>query len=245
MPSGGTREPASRGVRPNGMHSPLARIGLWLALLAVAVPLTAACASQAGGGGNGAASCVALIKYQGHDYLGHGDLKRDPATTGRQVTATIPGCDDTGGQGPADPDETVKVNELADVPLETAFLGGNGIYIREGRELPAATRIWFRAPRCATAGRFRLVTDWLGVTSRKKPRFDGDIRAPYRLEVHVNKGPGKYLGTTITVHADATAQPALGPKDVKASLWEGRRLVVVASCDDDRFQALSLWVPQR
>jgi hypothetical protein len=86
----------------------------------------------------------------------------------------------------------VQVAELADVPLQTAFLWNGSVFIREGRELPAANRAWFRAPDCATAGTFVIVADWLGVTGPKKPRFDGDLRTPYRLEVRVTHGPSTY-----------------------------------------------------
>ena len=86
------------------------------------------------------------------------------------------------------PEETVQVAELDGVPLETAFLWADTIYLRRGRELPAATQIWFRAPRCTSDGEFDLIADWLGVTGPKKPRFDGDLRPPYRLQVHVTQG---------------------------------------------------------
>jgi hypothetical protein len=156
-----TGEPPSRGVRPNGMGSPLGRAGPWLAALAVAGPLTAGCASEAGGDRTGEASCAAVVVYQGHSYYGFGDLKRNPATTDRRVTGTVPSCDDSGGQEPVEPEQVVEVAELAEVPLETAFLWNGSIFIREGGELPAAKRtFWFRAPDCATAGRFQIVADW-------------------------------------------------------------------------------------
>jgi hypothetical protein len=191
------------------------------------------------------ASCAAMIEYDGHTYLGHGELKRDPPTTGRSVTGTIPGCDDTGGQGSAGSDGAVQVVELADVPLETAFWWNDSIFVRQGRELPTSTRIWFRAPGCVTDGTFELVGDWLGVTGPKKPRFDGDLRAPYRLQVHVTEGPSRYLRSTIAVHADVTTDPTLRPEDVQASLSQGGQVVAVVTCDARRFEAVSLLVPQR
>ncbi len=239
-------EPGGRTTRPN--HMRFAR--LWtrarlarLALPAVAVTLAAAC-SHAAEDGHGESSCAAIILHQGHTYFGYGELKRDPATTGRQVTATIPSCDDSGGQESVEPSKTIHVAELVNVPLETAFRWDDSIFIREGRKLPDVTRTWFRAPGCATAGTFELVGGWLGVTGPKKPRFEGDLRAPYRLQVHVTEGPNAYVGTTIAVHADATTDVTLSPNDVKRSLWRSGDVAVVVTCDAGRFQALSLRVPQ-
>lgn len=205
----------------------------------------ASCASGDGGGGDGAGagSCAAVLVYQEHTYLGQGPVKRDPATTGRLVDGVLPSCDDTGGQQPAEPDERVQVTELADVPLETAFLWQGSVYLRKGRQLPATTRTWFQARRCTSAGEFELTADWLGVTGPRRPRFDGDLRPPYRLEVHVTEGPKEYVGATILVHADATTDPGLGTRDVKRSLFRGGQVVASVSCADGRFQALSLRTP--
>ncbi len=222
---------------------PLPRLPLTVALTCVAV---GACTSGDGPGGDetGSAACAAVVVYQGDAYLGHGGVKRDPATTGRLVKGRIPSCDDSGGQDPVEPEERVQVAELADVPLETAFLWNGSVYIREGKELPTAIQIWFRAQRCTSAGEFDLTADWLGVTGPKRPRFDGDLRPPYRLEVHVTKGPRKYIGTTIRVHADAATNPKLAIRDVKRSLWRGGQVVAHVSCVDGRFQAHSLRTPR-
>lgn len=213
-----------------------------LVLLALLVPL-AACGSPVSVGGGGNASCAAVIEYDGHTYWGRGDLKRDPATTGREVTAVIPACDDTGGQDPAVGDESVRVSELVDVPLATGFLWQDAVYVREGSRLPPTTDAWFRAQRCDTAGAFELVADWLGVTSPHEPRFDGDLRPPYRLEVRVTDGPKEYVGTSIVLRADGATDPGLGPRDVKQSLWKGGQVAARVTCDEGRFRALSLRVP--
>jgi hypothetical protein len=190
-----------------------------LVLLAVtATPLTSCTSAISGDEGSPGASCAAVIVYEGNRYRGHGDLRRDPALTGRHVTGTLPACDDTGGRQQTEDPERVEVEELVDVPLATAFRWNDTILIREGRELPPATRTWFAAPRCSTRTPFRVVADWLGVTGPRKARFDGDIRPPYVLDVHVTQGPAEYVGTTISVHADATTRPRLGPQDVKDSL---------------------------
>jgi len=213
---------------------------LSLTLLLAGVALSS-CSSRDGGG---EASCAAVIEYRGHAYWGSGPLKRDPATTGRLVAGVIPACDDSGGQQPEDPAEPVEVAELADVPLDTAFTWNGGIFVRDGRELPAATRPWFRAPLCRRDDEFDLTADWLGVTGPRQPRFDGDLRPPYRLEVHVTQGPEEYVGATVLVHADAATQPGLGPREVKSSLLEGGRVSARVECVDGRFHALALRVPE-
>lgn len=236
-------EPASPGPRPTGMSSTPGQALRRLALLAATALLLVACSNGDDGGGE--ASCAATIVHRGVTYWGHGQLKRDPATTGREVAGVLPGCDDSGGQEPPERDEAVRVAELAEVPLETAFLWNGSIFIREGRHLPPGTRSWFRAPRCTTAAEFELLADWLGVTGPNKPRFDGDLRPPYRLQVHVANGPAEYVGATITMHADATTQPTLGREEVESSLWEGGKVLARVRCDGGRFQALSLRSPQQ
>jgi hypothetical protein len=215
------------------------RLALSLVLACVAL---SSCSSRVGGGG--AASCAAVIEYRGHTYWGSGPLKRDPATTGRLVAGAIPACDDSGGQQPEEPEEQVEVAELADVPLDTAFTWNGGIFVRDGRDLPAATRLWFHAPLCRRDAEFDLTADWLGVTGAEQPRFDGDLRPPYRLEVHVTQGPEEYVGTTVLVHADAATQPGLGPRDVKSSLWQGGQVTARVECVDGRFHAIALDVPE-
>lgn len=223
------------------------RSPLRLALVLVLGGLSLASCSSGGtgeGGGGGEASCAAVIEYAGHTYWGRGGLTRDPATTGRVVPAVMPVCDDSGGQDPPTaPEQPVRVAELDGVPLSTAFLWSGTIYARHGRELPASTDVWFRKQRCTSDGEFDLTADWLGVTGPRKVRFDGDLRPPYRLEVHVTDGPVTYVGTTIRLHADAATQPALRPRDVKESLWQGGQVAARVRCEGGRFRALSLVVP--
>jgi hypothetical protein len=209
------------------------------AVTVVAGPALLAGLSACSAGDAGSASCAAVLVYEGHDYLGNGGVKRDPEVTGRSMPAVLPGCNDT-GQSEAEKDLPVRVDELADVAPSTAVFFQGSIYFREGRNLPKQTQRWFRAPRCGTAGAFDVTGDWLGVTGPKKPRFDGDVRLPYRLEMHVTSGPTKYVGTTITVRATEATDPALTPADVKASLWKGGQVSAVVQCADRHFEALAL-----
>ena len=77
-------EPLPAAPRPTGVTTlpprPPLRVALAVALAGAAL---VSCSSEEGG--TGSASCPAVIEYDGHAYLGGGDLKRDPATTGRLV----------------------------------------------------------------------------------------------------------------------------------------------------------------
>lgn len=209
--------------------------------LVVAVALTGCQSSEGGGeGGGGESACPAAVEIDGVTYNGAGPTRRTPATTGDTLVAVLPGCDDSGGQDDAVEAEQIEVEVLTDVDPDLAVLWHESIYVRDGRALPASTRAWFTAPRCTTEGPFNLVADWLGVMGPKKPRFDGDLRLPYRLEVRVTEGPSRYVGATLTLRAGRATDPALSPADVKASLWEGGRVTASVTCRGGRFDVLGV-----
>ena len=58
--------------------------------------------------------------------------------------------------------------------------------------------------------------------------------------MHVDAGPEQYEGAQITVHASTSTSPALGPDDVKSSLWTGGSVTAQVRCDGDRFAATAL-----
>lgn len=189
----------------------------------------------------GSASCAALIEYNGSTYQGAGPLSRTPETTGRTMSAVLPGCDDSGGAAGSNVvDEPVLVLELARVDASVAVLFQNGLYVRDGAQLPAEVRAWFRAPRCSTPETFDVTADWLGVTGPNKVRFDGDIRPPYRLEVRVVSGPEQYVGTTVMLDATAATEPRLGPDDVKQTLREGGQVAATLRCVDGGFDVVGV-----
>lgn len=205
--------------------------------LATAAALLTACSSGGGVAGFGDPGCAAIVEYDGHRYWGHGELVRTPATTGRTETGVLPGCDD--GNGEAVPEE-VTVEELEDLPLDEALLVNGSLYVRGRGTVPAAARVWFEAPTCDEPGAFELTGAWVGVQSRRKARFDGDIRPPYRISMWVDRGPASYVGTRVTVRAEERTDPHLGPKDIKQSLWKGGDVTARVHCQDGRFVADAL-----
>jgi hypothetical protein len=177
--------------------------------------------------------CPALLDYRGHRYTGHGELLRDPTTTGQFDTGSVPSC--AGGA-----DRKVQVAELAEIPSRRAVLVDGTLYVRADRPFPDAARRLFEAPTCRTTGRFTVRGAWLSVQGPREPRFDGDLRAPYRLGVHVEHGPPRYRSTTIQIRATTRTAPTLRPRDVKSSLWRGGDLIAEVRCIGHSFSATSL-----
>ncbi|MDN4161953.1 hypothetical protein [Nocardioides abyssi] len=208
--------------------------------LAAALVAAAALTACAGAGGDGSASCAAVLEIDGVRYSGYGDLRRQPETTGRRLDVVVPGCDDTGGQGGAEPDRAASAEELAGVAADRAVLLDGLLYVRDGSDLPAAARVWFDPVRCAHAGEAELTGTWLGVTGSQEPRADGDLRPPYRIDVAVADGPATYAGTTVTLRVTSDTQPALGRDDVRDTLWTGGSVTARVRCDDGRFSVLAV-----
>lgn len=52
----------------------------------------------------------------------------------------------------------------------------------------------------------------LGVIGPKPPRFEGDLRSPYRLNVHVTSGPDAYTGTTTDVSLRVPERNRMRPR---------------------------------
>ena len=192
-----------------------------------------------GGGGTGEASCAAVIEYAGHTYWGSGELTRMPATTGRTETAVLPACNDTGANGVMadEPDEQVTIEELADIPLREGFLFHGSFYVRGRGGLPAEAAGWFEPVRCDQDSPMTLSGRWIGVTSPHRPRFDGDLRPPYRLEMWVGEGPAAYADSRIFVRADEHTDPQLTTPDVKRALWDDGTITARVHCEGRRFVA--------
>lgn len=192
---------------------------------------------QNGQTGESDLACPMKLRFQGQEYLGTGELKRDPPVTGRTARGVLVVCDDGNGDSG---EESVQVSELADLPMERAMLWNGTLLVRDGDLVPRLTRSWFVAPECASSGRFELRGDWLGVTAPHRPRFDGDLRPPYRSRVHVTDGPPDYSGATIQVHVSDNTNPTLGPTDVKTSLWQGGGITAEITCRGRDFVAIGL-----
>ena len=209
-----------------------------LLLTCVALLLVAGCSGPTTPGGD--ASCADFADYRGERYAGHGELQRMPETAGPAGTAIRVSCDDGNGESEA---TGMEVEELGEVPLDRAFLSHGQLYVREDLDFPEAARAWFEKTRCDEDGGFELTGQWLGVTSPKEVRFDGDLRPPYRISAWVVEGPAAYVDTLVTVHATEATDPPLGPEDVERSLWKGGDVTAQVHCEDGRFVADGLSTP--
>ena len=213
-----------------------------LALAVACLPLgLTACAGSGTNLGEttrSSASCAAVLRVDGKDYLGIGGLRRDPEVTGEEVEATMPGCNDMGGEAP--PDETVTAQVLSEVDRDTALFYEGAIYVREGSDAPEQLQYWRTAPKCTTDGAFELSGTWLGVQGPHKPESDGDIQLPYRVTMHVDEGPDEYERAQVVVHAGTSTSPALDADDVKSTLWTGGSVTAQVHCDGGQFEATAL-----
>ncbi|GAA3903367.1 hypothetical protein GCM10023084_64850 [Streptomyces lacrimifluminis] len=110
-------------------------------LLAAAMA-SAACTSGSSGADEASASCAYLILYEGRTYQDVADVE---FTIGRRLgEATLPACDDTGGQDEAeDPGTTLSAYEVDGISPKVAVAVGDSpdeavfVAVRSGTELPA------------------------------------------------------------------------------------------------------------
>ncbi|UIX31769.1 DUF6281 family protein [Streptomyces sp. GQFP] len=117
------------------------------AVLAIAAMASTACTSQGSSTDEGSASCAYQILYEGRTYQ---DVANAEFTIGQQLgDATLPPCDDTGGQDEAggsgtkltvyavhgiSPKAAVAVGETPDEAVLVA------VAVRSGTELPPAVQ---------------------------------------------------------------------------------------------------------
>lgn len=198
--------------------------------------------------GAASAQCVLSLAYDGARFeSAAGPPDRSPVLTGRTSTASMAGCDDGSGDG-AGP-EDVQVHEIEGVPVETAFWYQDSIMLREGAASPDSLDALYRAPICEFAGRVEVQGQWLGVSTSKKARFDGDLRTPLRIDLHVEEVSDNAADLdryTIRVHDDGTARPALDKTMAEAALWSSRAaLKTVLVCADGKFHATSFGIVPR
>jgi hypothetical protein len=205
-------------------------------------------ASEEAPGGAGLDACMLVMTYDGARFEGApgGPPDRAPVLTGRSATASLATCDD--GAGP-DSGGEVEVEEIDGVALETAFWHQGSIMVREGADLPQALDPLYRAPTCELAGEVEVRGQWLGVVSKKKPRFDGDLRPPLRIQLYVEETSDAAADLdryTIWVRDDGTARPALDKTMAEEALWSSRAaLETVLVCSGGRFQARSFALAPR
>jgi hypothetical protein len=193
--------------------------------------------------------CILSMSYDGADYSSapKGPPDRSPMLTGRTATAVLPACDDGAGEGHGP--ENVQVDQIEDVPLDTAFWWQGTIMLRRGARLPVSLEALYGPPVCRFPGQVEVTGKWLGVTTSKEVRFDGDLRTPLRIELYVEETDDPTAGLeryTIRVRDDGSARPALDKTMAETALWSSRaELQVTLVCDDGQYQAASFSIIPR
>ena len=209
-------------ARPRGVI----RVALVLALLAGAL---SGC-----GGGDGDASCIAVLEMDGASYYGRDRPKADIPTTGETVEAVIPGCNDTGED---EPDEGVRVELIRDVPATTAVVFHDDLYVRGGVQLPASAGEWYPSVSCHDPGELTLRGRLAGVSEPYQPYVDRELEAPYEVGLLVDAGP--YADTVLSVQVTAGTESGLTADDRDRARVALR---VTVRCRDGEFIAESLQV---
>lgn len=178
------------------------------------------------------------MSHDPHAHRHRRDGVRDSGLTGRTVSATAVWCDDGGRD--LQPDTPLEASVLAGIEPSLALFADGMLYVREGAEPPAWTERWFTVPSCRSAGTFEIAGEWTGVDPSREARFDGDLRLPYRVFMHVDRGPRRYVGAQVKLRATASTRPALGPTDVRTALWESGRVTARVRCHAGSFKAVEL-----
>ena len=185
------------------------------------------------------ASCVGLVVVDGVGFEGYRTPERPPTLSGRSLPAIEPACNDT---NQADGREReIEVEEIEGISTGSAVWFEGSLFVRRGADLPESTDKWFRRLACSGDGPTDLVGNWIGVTSKKKVRFDGDIRTPLTIDFVIQETTprsGDYVGYTIRIADDGGADPALDKHAVEEALQSSRAdLRVDVHCDGDDFVA--------
>lgn len=118
-------------------------------LLTAVVPLLCAltlggCDASTSGTDEGSASCALAVVVDGTTYVASYAVD-DPSLTSNRIDASIPACDDTGGQEDPRPAEQIVVREFAEVSPEQALWWEGQVLLPLGTELSPQERKVLRA----------------------------------------------------------------------------------------------------
>ncbi len=198
--------------------------------------------SNGDSGRDGAASCPSTLRVDGRSYVSAGDLQRIPIHGARVGTATLPGgCTDNIGTdlngnttGPdTEPDYTADAYLVPDVPASEAVMANGKVWVNATRTTPPAAVIEARTPQPCTFVEPTAVTGTLvAVHSRKPPRVDGDVRAPFTGALYSTDPAltaGRWEAVLVRFHVPAGGEvPSLG--DMRKILYKAQPARVRLHC---------------
>lgn len=182
--------------------------------------------------------CALTAEYRGRKYVSGGGLDVVPKYGRYLGEATVPGCDDEDGF-------RLDAYEIIGVPPNVGFASPSyprSVFLVEGRtQLPAVLEPLRSPPTCAaTDGRIRLDGPWLGIIG-PGGETELDLVPPYVLEMQVDRAtPSRYERSFLKLRIGPEMGRPLDREDVRASLWGGGTLSVVASCRGDRLVVVAV-----
>lgn len=219
----------------------LATAGLGVVVLGAAV-LSTVLLTDDDIGGDPEADCARELTYDGATYTPvPGTLRMPIAGKTLPGVARTGGCDD--GNGRSDPTD-LTVQAVPGVGSVAVIVSGD-LWIRFGSELPPALSDVRADPTCETSSvPLSLEGTVTSLEPTQAPRFDGDIRAPYALELRTDDPrlvQDRFAWVIVRAKGRAGSEP--DAETVRRALWNGEPATVIVTCDGDRFEVLSVSSP--
>lgn len=192
------------------------------------------------GGATSDASCAALLAYDGVRYTPVSDVHRMPVT-GEELPGTgrIDGCDDGVDEAPA---EDLAVRAVAGIDGTDVIVAAGDLWLRQDRALPASLDGVHTEATCEPGPAALTLTGTVtALESSLEPRFDGDVRAPYELEMQTEDPALAGAGYAwVTLQASGGPGTAPDPETVRRLLWDAGPATVELRCEAGRFAVVSL-----
>jgi hypothetical protein len=225
--------------RPRAIHRSAVS---WVAVAAVCLQLTA-CSRHGGALGEGAGSCVSIVRFRGGSYLGM-TVAVEPIRGKILGDAILPPCNDSGGQS-TDHSERLTVAAFPGLRPDVALIWAENpdrLFVRQDlKALPERVARLVRPPRCNPEDApVHLSGPWLGIHGADG-KTELDLLPPYNVMLRVDRASSVgYDRAHLTVRVPVSLGVPLTHDDVKTSLWQGGTISIAAKCAGGRFIAQSI-----
>lgn len=178
------------------------------------------------------AVCPNELQYQGEWYAAVG-VKRMPIEGERlSARATLPRC----GDG-AEPARQISAYSVPSASPHSAIIAEGILWTNTSLVRPPTPVVAARKPVACQVATDTVVSGFVtDIRTSAEPRFDGDVRGPFTLELRTEDpaitGSG-YQWVTLRANGDAANAPS--PSLVAAVLYDGKPAVVSLGCDSKNF----------
>lgn len=181
--------------------------------------------------------CAATMRFDGREYVGHGEVLRTPRLGDSIGTAATPDCNDF-------PGSTFDVFAIPGVPPSEAVFGDDGTWLRaDPTSVPSEVREIQRLVTCTGTGRRVLAGRLVGHIG-PPPTADYHAKAPYVAVFVADQGEHlplvAYSSVTVRLRVRDKTVGGEDPDLVRAGLERGQRLTATVQCAGKAFEALSL-----